>query len=72
MPQALSRDIHPCHKCRRPTHLRLLDGKDDGTGDFTILECQDCYGPDWLPVAQADLLPNSEPQRLTRAARGSA
>lgn len=40
----------PCHKCGTPTPLPLLDAKDDGTGDYNILECERCYGPGWLPL----------------------
>jgi hypothetical protein len=28
-------------------HIDDLDGKDDGTGNFTIFECEKCYGPGW-------------------------
>jgi len=42
-------DLRPCHGCGTPTHIDLLDAKDDGTGDFTILECRKCYGPGWAP-----------------------
>lgn len=45
----------PCSCCKKPTPLRLLDAKDDGTGNFTILECQECYGPDWQPTSASDL-----------------
>ena len=38
-------EIYPCDCCGLPTHLNDLDGKDDGTGNYTILECGDCYGP---------------------------
>lgn len=34
-----------CSKCGLPTHINDLDAKDDGTGNYTILECGDCYGP---------------------------
>ena len=47
------RDIHRCHKCGTPTHINLLDAKDDGTGNFTILECETCYGPGWEPACGA-------------------
>lgn len=42
-------DIFPCSTCKTPTHIDLLDAKDDGTGDYTILECRECYGPGWVP-----------------------
>jgi hypothetical protein len=41
--------LRPCDGCGTPTHIDLLDGKDDGTGNFTILECRKCYGPGWAP-----------------------
>jgi len=33
-------------KCKRPTHLALLDGKPSHPRDpdFNLLECKDCYG----------------------------
>jgi hypothetical protein len=37
-------DQGTCHKCGKMFHLDDLDGKDDGTGDFNILECKKCYG----------------------------
>jgi hypothetical protein len=40
-----------CDACGTLTHIDLLDGKDDGTGNFTILECRKCYGPGWAPLA---------------------
>lgn len=36
-----------CSKCGKIMPLDLLDAKDDGTGNYNILECQDCYGPGW-------------------------
>lgn len=38
-----------CHKCRYLFPLSELDTKmdkeeDDGSGNFTVLECEDCYG----------------------------
>lgn len=41
----------PCHTCRESTDLGLLDGKDNGSGNFTILQCRRCYGAGWLPLA---------------------
>ena len=38
-----------CHKCGEQTEIDLLDSKDDGSGNFTILECRHCYGPGWSP-----------------------
>ncbi|MBS4048338.1 MAG: hypothetical protein KG075_18475 [Alphaproteobacteria bacterium] len=57
-------DTEPCHGCGRTTPLDLLDAKDDGSGDFSILHCKACYGPGWLPMA-------SEPvaHRLTMICR---
>jgi hypothetical protein len=38
-----------CSKCSAQVDVDLLDGKDDGTGNFNILECEVCYGPGWCP-----------------------
>jgi hypothetical protein len=62
-------DVIPCHGCGRPTHLNLLDGKDDGTGDFNILACRDCYGPGWRPMRRADMAPHAPAMVATRRAR---
>lgn len=50
----------PCAKCGKLTDYALLDAKPDpkqlaqGTPreacDFTLLECQSCYGPGWHPM----------------------
>lgn len=45
------RDAYPCDKCQKMTCLEDLDGKNDGTGNFTILECGDCYGPGYVSAA---------------------
>lgn len=45
---------YPCHKCGEMTHIEDLDGKDDGTGDFTILECGKCYGPGYASTFSHD------------------
>lgn len=42
-------DHFPCMACGASTHIHMLDAKDDGTGNFTILECEACYGPGWAP-----------------------
>lgn len=47
-------DVGTCTGCGRVENLDLLDGKDDGTGDFTLLECVACYGPGWLPAVSLD------------------
>ncbi|CCG43237.1 hypothetical protein [Magnetospirillum molischianum] len=39
-----------CQKCGRKWHPHLIDAKDDGTGNFTILEGPCCYGPNWVPT----------------------
>ncbi len=44
------KEIINCDKCGEPTPINLIDGKDDGTGNFTILECRSCYGPGWAPM----------------------
>lgn len=43
-------DTAPCHTCGALTPIDELDAKDDGTGNYTILECEKCYGPGWLPA----------------------
>lgn len=44
------RDLIRCDACGREEHADLIDTKDDGTGNFTIMECIACYGEDWLPM----------------------
>lgn len=44
-----------CGSCGQLTALDLLDAKDDGTGNFTILHCRACYGPGWLPATRLAL-----------------
>lgn len=44
-----------CTKCNVLENINLLDGKDDGSGDFNLLECIRCYGPDWLPTSECDI-----------------
>lgn len=46
----MPRNHAKCAKCGELKHLDLLDSKDDGSGNFTILECQGCYGPSWVPA----------------------
>ena len=41
-------DTFPCSACGKPTHIDLLDAKDDGTGNYVIFECEPCYGPGWV------------------------
>lgn len=41
-----------CSKCKTPTPIELLDAKNDGTGNYTILECRTCYGPGWAPQSE--------------------
>jgi hypothetical protein len=38
--------IAHCTKCKQPTHLALLSGKPSHPheSDFTLLECERCYG----------------------------
>jgi hypothetical protein len=43
----IGHDIFPCDRCGKPTPIELLDARDDGTGDFTIMQCRRCYGPGW-------------------------
>lgn len=47
-------EVAACHKCGVETPIDELDAKDDGTGNFTILECPDCYGPGWTPAKVRD------------------
>ena len=44
------REMFPCHTCGTYHHIDLLDAKDDGTGNFTILQCRSCYGSGWAPA----------------------
>lgn len=48
-------EVAHCTKCGRPENINLLDGKDDGTGDFNLLECIRCYGEDWAPCGYTHL-----------------
>jgi hypothetical protein len=71
------RDIANCHGCGRPTHLHLLDAKPDNprrpdSCDWNRLECEDCYGPGWLPCGEEHALPNSPERLATARARGLA
>lgn len=50
----LSGETAACDKCGEETDINLLDAKDDGSGDYTILHCEKCYGPSWAPMAIAD------------------
>lgn len=52
---AMLADTCPCHRCKTPTPVVLLDSKpppgaDPDTADFTVLLCRPCYGPDWCPT----------------------
>ena len=59
----MSKNFIPYHTCGRMTHLNLIDAKDNGTGNFEIFECRDCYGPGWMPLNMDDLDPDSAVQR---------
>lgn len=39
-----------CTACGAKWPASLIDGKDDGSGQFTRLECPKCYGSNWLPT----------------------
>ncbi len=39
-----------CHGCGREEDAHLIDVQDDGTGNFTVMKCVACYGPNWCPV----------------------
>ena len=43
-PTRTARQLLRCDKCLQLTHIDLLDSKPDAFGDFTRLECFDCYG----------------------------
>ncbi len=45
-------DIFPCHKCNEMTHIDDLDAKDDGTGNFLLLECEKCYGEGYVSAEE--------------------
>lgn len=36
-----------CDSCNITLPHYLIDGKDDGTGNYTILHCRKCYGSGW-------------------------
>jgi hypothetical protein len=55
------RDVIACDKCGKPEHLELLDSKDDGSGNFTILQCVACYGPGWNPMATRSFSKSTRP-----------
>lgn len=41
-----------CDGCGRLTRIDLIDGKDDGSGDFNILHCPNCYGAEYNPLSE--------------------
>ena len=41
-----------CTACNARTDIDLLDGKDDGSGDYNRIECPKCYGPGWVPARE--------------------
>lgn len=41
-----------CNSCGHLFHLEDLDAKDDGTGNFEILECKDCYGEGYVSAEE--------------------
>ena len=41
-------ELFPCHACGTLTDINMLDAKDDGTGNYTIMQCRKCYGPGWV------------------------
>ncbi len=66
-PQAMS-NMGKCQACGRPTRLELLDAKPDDPSkpescDWTRLECIDCYGEGWLPLAEEHLTMLTPEQR---------
>lgn len=46
----MSEETITCMACGKPEHADLIDAKDEGTGNYTILHCIACYGPGWLPA----------------------
>ena len=46
----LGGESYPCDKCGTLTDINLLDTKDDGTGNWEIAECEQCYGSGWRPA----------------------
>ena len=38
------KNLAKCEDCKEDFPLKELDSQDDGTGNFTILKCKDCYG----------------------------
>jgi len=42
------KDLFNCHKCQLLFPIDELDAKDRGDGNFTILECKNCYGPGFV------------------------
>jgi hypothetical protein len=46
-----------CTKCSCRENIDLLDGKEGGgfPGDFELLECIACYGPDWAPCGDVEI-----------------
>jgi NAD-dependent SIR2 family protein deacetylase len=49
-----------CHACGGRFHIDELDAKDDGTGNYTILECRECYGPGFVPGPSLQAKPQEE------------
>lgn len=50
-----------CHGCGIEESINLIDGKDDGTGNFNRLECVKCYGPGWNPCAIEHIAESVQP-----------
>jgi hypothetical protein len=40
----------PCDRCGRQWHPHLIDAKDRGDGQFTVLHGPCCYGQGWAPL----------------------
>jgi hypothetical protein len=47
--------IGQCHICGCHENIELLDARDDGTGQFELIECIACYGPGWLPTGGVEI-----------------
>lgn len=50
-----------CDACGIKEYIHLIDGKDDGMGDFNRMECVRCYGPDWNPCNEAHIAGSVQP-----------
>ena len=54
-------EVLRCNACGKDENIDLIDTKDDGTGNFTILHCIACYGPYWAPATMCSLSQSIRP-----------